>query len=226
MKKAFLSVFMALAITFSFSSVTAMAADESTVAPDTPSELFIDLYSKVFLHTETYEVYDKNGVCITDTFVSEFYDDFLNSDFLTMWNAVAENGYLLKYDEPQSVPNGASLSASEAMKTAASEWTYVLEELDDLLPGKMVEFLYRVTGEYWTDGSAITRWNAPELELNMTFPGSLFTYTTSTTDTVSYNAAHTEVYFGVSFTIEFCYPYSDTPYQELGAYTATAVGTA
>ena len=88
---------MSIAILLSFSSVSAMAANENMDSPDTPSGLFIDLYSEVFLQTETYEVYNSGGVCVTDTFVSEFYDDFLNGNFLPMWNAVAENRYIRRW---------------------------------------------------------------------------------------------------------------------------------
>ncbi len=227
MKKAFLSIFMSIAILLSFSSVSAMAANENIDSPDTPSELFIDLYSEVFLQTETYEVYNSGGVCITDTFVSEFYDDFLNSNFLPMWNAVAENRYVLKYGEPQYVREETQQRASRAMITVYSEWTYRLEELDELLPGKMVEFLYRVAGQYSTNGTIVNGFTyPPKLELNMTFPGSLFTYTTSPSFSVDYNATHTQIYFDMSLSITFCYPYSDALNQTIGPYTARAVGNA
>ena len=140
---------------------------------------------------------------------------------------MAENGYILKYGKPQYVQNESQPISFYTPKTAYSEWTYVLEDLDELLKGKRVEFIYRVVGEYTTNGSIITGYTyPPKLELNMTFPGTLFPYTTSTNSSVEFNSDHTEIYFNLSLTITFQYNYSAAIWQTIGPYTATAVGTA
>lgn len=207
-------------------SAGAVGANENTNSLDAPSDMFIDLYSEVFLHSDTYEVYNSAGTCITDAFVSEFYEDFLNSDFTIIWNAVAENGYVLKFGEPECTQDEIQTRASYTSKTAYSEWTYVLEDLDKLLKGKRVEFIYRVVGKYTTDGNIVNGYTyPPTLELNMTYPGSLFPYTTSTDFSVDFNSDHTEIYFDMSLSITFQYNYSEAIWQTIGPYTATAIGT-
>lgn len=109
------------------SSLVATSALADSNTADSPSEMFIDLYSKVFQSVDTYEVYDINGNCITDSFVSQYYSNYANSDFVTIRNAVANNGYELRYGEVQYVKS-ENLSRAEIPDaiTVTTEWKYKL----------------------------------------------------------------------------------------------------
>ena len=217
MKRKLLCSFVAMVILVSALTMKALAVEKSA---DAPSELFIDLYSKVFLLTDTYEVYDRNGKCITDEFISEYYGNYMISDFKTIWDGVAENGYFLKYREQNDI------QPQFATESIASEWTYVLASLDDLVKGKRVEFAYRVIGAYQVSGGTIIRYDTPTLDFTITNPGDLFTYTRAITPSVTLNSSRTQITFNISFTLTFRYPYSAAVYQTIGPYTASVVGYA
>lgn len=207
-------------------SLIALAANESThVDEEAPSDLFVSLYSEVFLQTDTYEVYTRGGECITKEFVSKHYEKYLIGDFQSIQSDVKENGYILQYGEPECTQE-QTLSRATVTMTAASEWKYVLEPLNELQENKTVEFNYRVIGKYETNGRKITSYDEPELELVMTFPGTLFTYETFPTLTTTLNSAKTEIIFDLSFTIMFTYPYCENLRQEIGPYYADAAGSA
>lgn len=217
MKRKLLCSFILIAMLASTLPMQTLAVENNV---DAPSELFIDLYSNVFLLTDSYEVYDGNGNCITDDFISEYYENYVTSDFKTIWDGVAENGYLLKYREQNDIQ---PLYETESI---ASEWTYVLASLDNLVNGKRVEFAYRVIGTYNISGGKIISYNTPTLDFTITDPGDLFTYTKSITPSATLNSARTQITFNISFTMTFCYPYSAAVYQTIGPYTASVVGYA
>lgn len=207
------------------SSSVCAKASVATESPNAPSDLFIDLYSEVFSGTDSYEIYTREGLCVTDSFVLEHYEAYVNSDFQAIWNDVLENGYVLKYGEPEYVQNPTNARATVTM-TARSEWVYVLEPLDDLVKNKKLEFLYRIVGTYESNGRKITSYDPPELELNMTYPGDLFPYTVTPTYSTTLNSGQTEITYSVSFVIVVSYAYSEMVHKQVGPYVATVSGSA
>lgn len=229
-KKALVSLVIAiLVLAVSFVPVSADYGTENqiTQSTDAPSETFVRLYSKVFAHDADYQVYDRNKNCITEEFASEYYAYYEEGNFLPMWDAVAENGYSLRFPEFEGVEESPVTEPNANWVMAYSEWEYELAALDDLVSGKRVEFSYRVAGKYTTDGTRIDGYvHPPELELVMTYPGDLFTYETESSFSTTLNSTATKVNFDVTFSLTFCYPYSNVVFQTIGPYTARATGTA
>lgn len=223
MKKRIMTLLILSAMLVSLCAIPAYAVEGE---PDRPSEKFIELYSEVFSNTASYQVYDRQGNLITEEFVETYRDNFINNDFVTIWNSVAENGYLLKFGTPYYVPVESQSRAAIVELCAYSEWTYELEELDELLSGKYVEFMYRVAGTYTSNGSKIIDYETPWLEIEMTFPGTLFPYETEPTFTTTVNSAGTQIAFNMQLEITFQYNYSEQIWQKLGPYYATATGRA
>ena len=60
MKKALCS-FLAVVFLLPNLSLLALAAKSTTPESKVPSDLFISLYTEVFLQTDTYEVFTRNG---------------------------------------------------------------------------------------------------------------------------------------------------------------------
>ena len=225
LKKIILSI-LCIAILTSTVSLNGFAANISTdtFEEDGPSELFISLYSEVFNRTETYNVFDEDDVCITEGFINCYTEAYANEDFYTIWLAVLENHYALKYGSAQLISTLALGPEVEIEKYLESEWVYKLEPLNYLLNGKTVDFVYRITGSYIVTGSKITSYTYPSLEFYFAQePGILFPYTIDKTTSVTLNPTATSITMGVRFTIEF---YFNAKYQTIGPYTPSVTGNA
>lgn len=219
----FFVLLVAALVCFSMQPVLAVNQDNEFV--DGPSETFIDLYTKLFMRTETFILLDSEENCITDTFINEYNDEFSSGNFQAIWDAVLDGDYSLVYGTPEVIEIQSQTRAVTTAVTVASAWVYKLESLNDLVQGKTVEFAYRVVGTYTYNASTyvITSYQQPTLDFTITYPGDLFPYTMSQTKNVSLNSSSTRITFTISFSLTFTYAYSATPTQTLGPYSPSVV---
>lgn len=210
-------------VCFSIQPASALAQDNSVI--DGPSETFIDLYTKLFTHTETYKLLDSENNCITELFINEHKNEFDAGDFRAIWDAVLDGNYSLMYGTPEVIEIPSVARAASSTVTVSSAWVYKLESLSNLLKDKTVEFAYRVVGTYTYNTSTyvITSYQQPTLDFTITHPGDLFPYTMSQSKNASLNSSSTIITFSATFSLTFSYAYSATPTQTLGPYTPRVV---
>lgn len=219
--KKVIALVMIVAALFVF-NVPALATGES----DGPSDTFIERYSKVFQHVDTYEVMDSNGSCITSAFIAEFSNAYASGDFETIWNAVKANHYALQYGETEiteSRPRGIMATSSVTIESA---WVYRVDGLDDLVSGKTIEYAYHVVGTYTynTSTKLITSYSQPYMEYEVGNPGSLFPYTVSANANATLGSNSSIIIFAGTFSITVSYAYSAAYSQALGPFSCSVVG--
>ena len=221
--KIFLSIATVMCLSIiSICNVQASQCTKSDAKLDnTPSDQFIELYTNLFEETETYVLYDAEGECISEWFLDEYTEAYEKQDFQLLWDTVLANDYSLSFEDE----DGLIMATSSTSQTVYSAWTYKLVPMNGLLNGKTIEFIYRISGTYSTNGSTITSCSKPTLQYNMTYPGDAFPYTVSySTRSATINSTSTRVTFTLSFRFNFEYVYLATT-QSTPYYSTTIYGT-
>jgi len=200
-----------LTICNSFSLVSADQHDARQKC-NIASTQFITLFTSLFEREETFELFDADDICITDSFIAEnkqFYDD---KDFDNLYNVVLNEGYVLQYGEEEVTSDQRALGTHNV----SSSWKYQLKYLNNLVSGKTIEYTFRVHGQYTENSSAqITSYHLTNVEYVITDTGDLFPYTVTYTDTTYGSSSY--VSFGATLYITVYYAYSNAGSQTVSS---------
>ena len=179
-------------------SVTAFAQDETEEYGLTgPTELFIDVCDDFFTENSNYKAIDKNGNDVTEAFLGESRNDYLQGDYDKIWNAVKNDLAAISWEN--DIPQTMLL-----MNKSVSDSFYVLDETKEHMKGKTFEMLYTISGTYMYHDSngQVSECSDAVLDIESFNAGALFSYEQFGTSTSAKIAGNRKsVTFSAKFSI-------------------------
>ena len=197
----YLSIFCITALIVLAFSQTAFAESSKTNAVmtnDRPSLKFKELCDNFFTNSPEYYVLDTQGEDVSASFYKAYISQYSIGNYELIWKDFKENDFMFKWaSEPEKIAEKKSL-----LTYTASENFYKLISTVQHVPGKTIEALYTISGNYVVNDSTNRITNAYGTTLNVTYSGvgQLFSVSTNGINTnASVSQANNSVTFSGSF---------------------------
>lgn len=173
-----------------------------------PTPLFIEMCSKFFSDTSTYNALDKNGNDVTQRFYNAHISEYRSSNYEALMDAfIAElSAFRWKSEDSTTTASAGDSSRIIYNRTVTDDFYGVATSTH--MSNKTADFVYTISGDYAvSDGSnQIISYGEAELNIDFSDPGALFSIESTNIKTrASTNTAKTKVDFSASFKVNLSY---------------------